>query len=225
MIKPILALAAAAAAVSAMPARAATITPVAVTASSTQRNYSADKLINGSGLSGDGMHNGDWSAMWMTQQGQGANQGWLVFDLGAAYKLTGVDMWQYNFLSPPFIPGVINTIYRGTEDFTLSTSLDGITFDSVLNGSMVLGDGEPVSATNFSFDATAQYVRIDLNDNLVPDGYLEDTYPTYGVGLSEVRFTSAVPEPATWMMMIVGFGLVGGVMRRKQQAQVRYNFA
>jgi hypothetical protein len=24
-----------------------------------------------------------------------------------------------------------------------------------------------------------------------------------------------VPEPATWAMMIIGFGLVGGVMRRR----------
>lgn len=28
--------------------------------------------------------------------------------------------------------------------------------------------------------------------------------------------TDAVPEPATWAMMIVGFGLVGGAMRRKR---------
>ena len=27
---------------------------------------------------------------------------------------------------------------------------------------------------------------------------------------------SAVPEPATWALMIVGFGMVGGVMRRRQ---------
>jgi hypothetical protein len=26
---------------------------------------------------------------------------------------------------------------------------------------------------------------------------------------------TAVPEPATWAMMIMGFGLVGGVMRRR----------
>ena len=29
------------------------------------------------------------------------------------------------------------------------------------------------------------------------------------------QISSAVPEPATWAMMIVGFGLVGGVMRRR----------
>lgn len=32
----------------------------------------------------------------------------------------------------------------------------------------------------------------------------------------------AVPEPATWALMIVGFGAVGGAMRRKRSATVRF---
>ena len=65
-----------------------------------------------------------------------------------------------------------------------------------------------------------------------------------GEALSSVTFTSAVgfdslrqlriggvstpgaiPEPATWLMLLVGFGLLGGVMRsakRKQEVRVRY---
>lgn len=35
--------------------------------------------------------------------------------------------------------------------------------------------------------------------------------------------TAAVPEPATWAMVIAGFGLIGGVMRRRRhQVAVRY---
>ena len=30
----------------------------------------------------------------------------------------------------------------------------------------------------------------------------------------------SVPEPATWAMMITGFGLVGGVMRRRPKADL-----
>ncbi len=33
---------------------------------------------------------------------------------------------------------------------------------------------------------------------------------------SNASATGAVPEPATWGMMIVGFGLVGGVLRRRK---------
>jgi hypothetical protein len=32
----------------------------------------------------------------------------------------------------------------------------------------------------------------------------------------------AVPEPATWVMMIMGFGLVGGAMRRRQTVRVSF---
>ena len=35
--------------------------------------------------------------------------------------------------------------------------------------------------------------------------------------------TGAVPEPASWAMMIAGFGLAGGVMRRKRRLAVRSN--
>lgn len=37
-------------------------------------------------------------------------------------------------------------------------------------------------------------------------------------------FTAAVPEPATWAMMIMGFGLIGAGMRRRKQT-VRVVFA
>lgn len=32
----------------------------------------------------------------------------------------------------------------------------------------------------------------------------------------------AVPEPATWAMMILGFGLIGGAMRRRETARIRF---
>ncbi len=35
-------------------------------------------------------------------------------------------------------------------------------------------------------------------------------------------YVNSVPEPATWAMMIVGFGLVGGAMRRRHSVRVTY---
>ena len=35
-------------------------------------------------------------------------------------------------------------------------------------------------------------------------------------------FENAVPEPATWAMMIGGFGLVGGAMRRRTHRTVTF---
>ncbi|MEZ5735103.1 MAG: PEPxxWA-CTERM sorting domain-containing protein [Novosphingobium sp.] len=42
--------------------------------------------------------------------------------------------------------------------------------------------------------------------------------------LSESR-TPAVPEPATWAMMLLGFGLIGGAMRSRKRQQPRVRFA
>jgi hypothetical protein len=47
---------------------------------------------------------------------------------------------------------------------------------------------------------------------------------TYAV--SEVQgFLSAVPEPATWAMMLAGFGAVGFFMRRSDKTRVNVSFA
>jgi hypothetical protein len=35
-------------------------------------------------------------------------------------------------------------------------------------------------------------------------------------------YVNSVPEPATWAMMIVGFGLVGGSMRRRHTLTVKF---
>lgn len=72
---------------------------------------------------------------------------------------------------------------------------------------------------NISFDAG--FVTINLsNTYFAPDSSLQ------------VRFdrgttppTDAVPEPATWAMMILGFGLVGAAIRRRKTATIQPLFA
>jgi hypothetical protein len=64
-----------------------------------------------------------------------------------------------------------------------------------------------------------------------PMGYLYDF--GYGIttnGTSSVADTwlvrggngGGVPEPATWALLIAGFGMVGGAMRRRQSVRVTY---
>ncbi|WP_082472575.1 PEPxxWA-CTERM sorting domain-containing protein [Sphingomonas sp. Leaf357] len=49
--------------------------------------------------------------------------------------------------------------------------------------------------------------------------------PFFGNGsrLSNLVLSDAVPEPATWSMMITGFGLIGGLTRyRRRNVKVAY---
>ena len=53
-----------------------------------------------------------------------------------------------------------------------------------------------------------------------------DTYGGYGEqGIPQVNLSfgdAVVPEPATWALLILGFGLTGAAMRRKQAVRVGF---
>ena len=201
---------AAAASLFAVPASAAVITPVGVTASNTFPlfgQYKAENLINGSGMVGD-QHNADYASMWMTDLS--VDKAVLTFDLGGLYKLSSIDVWNYNFGKEEFA----STLDRAAKAFTLSISTDGVTFSDVLSGEFSRGTGALLGAETFGLSGAARFVQLSLSGN-------HQQYPEYygyaPVGLSEVRFGgSAVPEPATWAMMIAGFGLVGGAIRARR---------
>lgn len=44
-------------------------------------------------------------------------------------------------------------------------------------------------------------------------------------GMSFSAATGAVPEPATWAMMLLGMGMVGGAMRRKSKVTTKVAYA
>lgn len=53
--------------------------------------------------------------------------------------------------------------------------------------------------------------------------YVRSSDNLYGRGA--ISFGDAVPEPATWALMILGFGAVGGAMRRRQSVAAKVRFA
>ena len=80
--------------------------------------------------------------------------------------------------------------------------------------------GEPYLFVNF-FDNRGRFDRVVFAENPLGGGYESDNHTvgrwlTKGTG-TEVPISSGfVPEPASWAMLIAGFGLVGAAARRRR---------
>jgi len=98
-------------------------------------------------------------------------------------------------------------------------------------GPFELGDGVRIQSMSIRADDPYAWVRDnDLIEDLLPMEAFSSRTFSFGTrnldtGLMVVMYgtadnahlaTASVPEPATWAMMIAGFGLVGASMRRRQ---------
>lgn len=94
------------------------------------------------------------------------------------------------------------------------------TLADVTSYSFILNDSD---LTNFDLRFSSGNYVISNNTAQVNDG------ANYMFCNGCVSFApsaiSAVPEPATWALMILGFGAVGGAMRRRQQVAATVRFA
>lgn len=85
---------------------------------------------------------------------------------------------------------------------------------------------------NFATPAGSYILRIgefdftlaEAQSNVSDAGSMGDEFVViFGDGVTDV--VTSVPEPATWAFMIVGFGAVGGAMRRQRKANVKVSYA
>ena len=100
-------------------------------------------------------------------------------------------------------------------------------------GAFVAVNNPPSSTTSTGRSSTGVTVQTDFGTNGLTQGENSATYifrtnaTTFGAGtfgiidgstFSGVAFApiSPVPEPATWGLMLAGFGIVGSAMRRRQ---------
>lgn len=121
--------------------------------------------------------------------------------------------------------GIVTARYSTSDSITLELSLDGINFFAPIN----LGPGQAV-ATGVSksyfyggggpFGAELFVTSLDLSDYGFGAGdTLKAVRITGAPELDLIRaagFGVAVPEPATWALMIMGFGLAGAGLRRRR---------
>ena len=68
-----------------------------------------------------------------------------------------------------------------------------------------------------AFDAIGWNLNVDV---LANPGYHKTTASFYTDYMAANAPPAAVPEPASWAMMLAGFGLIGGAFRRRS-AMVR----
>ena len=69
----------------------------------------------------------------------------------------------------------------------------------------------------FNFAQTGPHLKILWTNNATTDQKVGDLF-SQDIPFSHETFNSAVPEPATWAMMITGFGLAGAAIRRRRGA-------
>ena len=106
------------------------------------------------------------------------------------------------------------------SDNFFSTTIDGTTSDGAVNmqvyGRPSTDGGFPSDLESFSASGS-NLTQKDGWISIIPPGASGDQYDHIEIFPSSVSVTvsgaDGVPEPAIWLTMIAGFGLVGGAMR------------
>lgn len=97
---------------------------------------------------------------------------------------------------------------RGTEDFSIWVSEDGIEWTQILDRTLpnAYGTGNVIPLASYLFDPiSARYVRLDV-----------ESFYGAGAGLNEIRVYEHIPEPGT--LLLLGGGLLALARRRRRRA-------
>lgn len=102
------------------------------------------------------------------------------------------------------------------EDTTVEVSANGVNWFSV---GMVTGSTRGIDIDAFGYDSTSAFSWVRLKDVALEGGQGGATVGADidAVGAISTRAQTVVPEPATWALMIAGFGLAGGTLRSRRR--------
>ena len=131
------------------------------------------------------------------------------------------DQFAFQIDQDGFGSGSITTILAGLANSATDLDFNSITFS---NGSIVV----PVPVTDLGFQESGGLSNIAVMSgalNLLTVNYTSRGQGSYGGNLAFAPSVSPIPEPATWAMMIIGFGAVGVAMRRRRKDQVRVAYS
>ncbi len=122
--------------------------------------------------------------------------------------------------------GAAALLFGGSaSDYAISTvDNNPLNIDNRAHYEMI-GIGSRVFAENFfrGTEGVTRYQDVYVFDEAVDtvSAYVDD-FSNTNVNYAFRIVGNGVPEPAAWAMMLAGFGLVGGAMRRRQKVSVSY---
>lgn len=238
-MKRMLTLSAAIAALAAMPAQAAVSIDAGAAGSSTLTNVDDSFSFNFNGQVPNGPVIPGLSALLtLTYKGFTTGGGNTIYDFVYALEntstLAGTRVSAFGFLVDPNATGAT---VNGAYNTALVTPDNGAQFPSNIavdvcvtgnsncngggNGGVALG----TTGTGHLFLTFAGTIaNIKMSDFI-------DRYQAFNTTVNGVQVNSAigtpvgVPEPASWMMMILGIGAVGAAMRRRQPVNAKVSYS
>jgi PEP-CTERM motif len=166
----------------------------------------------------------------------GPGQGTLGYDLNSTSIFSALDMFRYS------APGTLDFRVGGAKYFSIDGGQTALFGNTLATGSFN-GDGDQASHwkdasganacgpqlgimdPTFCFGQTGVVTKLDLSAfdamgwNVKVDAL---TYANTSTASIYRSYIAAIPEPSTWAMMIIGFGLVGGAMRRQIRTKVKF---
>lgn len=121
--------------------------------------------------------------------------------IGNTYRLT----FGYSGENGPNLATVLGvSIGSMTTPFQVTSTNTGFFTRPFTTATLNYVATSALTPISFTLLGTNEVGLIGNNDPLID-----------GVSFEQIAVGGAVPEPATWAMMIVGFGAIGGVMRRR----------
>jgi len=160
----------------------------------------------------------------------------------SAYPYPGGDVIKGNYLITfGTTSNPVNTPFSSMSMSNVAPFFNGVLEGSPKNGVF------SISGNQFNYDPNLGNLVMHVvvtNQALVPNGsgngyfqagFSPDTTRSYALANGQTGFydvglktdfslsasTSAVPEPASWAMLIAGFGIAGGSLRRQRKQSVR----
>ncbi|WCL53809.1 PEPxxWA-CTERM sorting domain-containing protein [Gimibacter soli] len=150
-----------------------------------------------------------WRAFsWSGNEGTFTSEGGFTFDVVGAAELTLTDAYSYGDIFEVFDDGSSLGLTSIVPSYDAGKPNVGSNMESAISNGFSQGTFY-LSAGSYLIDFSIYQSAVDASG------------AAYGSGGAFFRVDSiegGVPEPATWLMMIMGFGLVGVAASRKRLA-------